>query len=195
MEPLSFEQLNKIGFIDSVATVGTSSPKKEKPAAQITIEQTHPIRSAYLERYLWERRIPLSLARLFLLEAWYQLEAKTYHALAFSNNAGGFELFDRNRYLRVPPHGPAIFSHQCQDVAIFQDALDLLTFAALYTAPVPKFPDFLILNAPIPFQAVQQIIAPYAHKHLFLPNNAFGVAFGNLATSTLPNCHDHRSLY
>jgi len=195
MEPLSFELLNKIGFIDSVATVGTSSPKKEKPAAQITIEQTHLIRSAYLERYLWERRIPLYLARLYLLEAWYRREQNIYHALAFPNNTGGFELFDRKRNFRVPPYGPTILSHQCQDIAIFRDVLDLLTFAALFTGPVLKFPDFLILNAPIPFQAVQQIIAPYTHKHLFLPNNAFGIAFTNQATHTLPNCHDHRSLY
>jgi hypothetical protein len=162
---------------------------------QVTIEQTHPIRSAYLERYLWERRITLHVARHYLLEAWYKREKNLYHALAFPNNAGGFELFDRNRHFRVQPYGPTLICYQSKDIAIFRDALDLLTFAALFAGPVKKFPDFLILNAPVAFQAVQQIIAPYTHKHLFLPNDDTGIAFGTKAASTLQYCHDHRSLY
>jgi len=161
----------------------------------VTVEQTHPIRSTYLERYLWERRIPLDVARLYLLEAWYRWEKNTYHALAFPDNAGGFELFDRNRKFHVPPFGPTFICHQSKDIAIFRSALDLLTFAALYAGPIQEFPDFLILNAPIPFRAVQQIIAPYIHKHVFLPNDGAGIAFGNQAVHTLQNCYDHRSLY
>lgn len=162
---------------------------------QITIEQTYPIRAVYLERYLWDRRIPLNVAHLFLVEAWYRRDDNTFHALAFPNNAGGFELFDRYRHLRARPSGPTLIHHQSQDIAIFREVFDLLTFAALFTGPVRNFPDFLVLNASIQFHAIQQIIAGYRHKHLFLPNDETGIAFTDQALHTLQNCHDHRSLY
>ena len=161
----------------------------------VTIDKTHPIRSTYLERHLWECRIPLHVAHRYLMEAWYRRDDNTFHALAFPNNVGGFEVFDRNRHFRVPPLGLTLITHQSQDIAIFRNVFDLLTFAALFTGPVQKFPDFLILNAPIPFQTVQQIIMSYHHKHLFLPNDAAGTAFVNQATLTLQNYHDHRTLY
>lgn len=161
----------------------------------VTVEQTHPIRSSYLERYLWERRIPLHVARLYCLEAWYSKGKNLYHALAFRSDAGGFELFDRNRHYRVPPCGPTLIRHQSQSIAVFRHVFDLLTYVAVFAGPIHQLPDLLVLNASIPFPAVQEMIAPYRYKHLFLPNDATGIAFSTLAARILPDCHDHRSIY
>lgn len=161
----------------------------------VTIDQTHPIRSSYLERYLWERRIPLHVARLYCLEAWYSRGNNHYHALAFRSDAGGFELFDRNRHYRIPPCGPTHIRNQSQSVAIFRHVFDLLTYVALFAGPIRQLPDLLVLNGPVTFPAVQEIISPYQYKHLFLPNDAAGIAFSTLAVRVLQDCHDHRSLY
>ena len=161
----------------------------------ITVEQIHPIRSGYLERYLWERRIPLHVARLYCLEAWYKRGNNLYYALAFRSDAGGFELFDRNRHYRVTPCGPTHIRHQSQSIAVFQHVFDLLTYVALFSGPIYELPDLLVLNAPVPFPVVQEMLAPYPHKHLFLPNDATGIAFSTLAIRAFKNCHDHRSLY
>jgi hypothetical protein len=161
----------------------------------VTVEQTQPIRSAHLQRWLWERRIPLHVAQLYCLEAWYYDAGKLLSALAFRNDAGGYELFHRRRRCRASPSGPSFLKSDAPSIAIFQHALDLLTFAAIFPGPVSHFPDFLVLNAPVAFPVVRPILQPYRMKHLFLPNDTFGTAFTSLAMNNLKSCHDHRRLY
>jgi len=161
----------------------------------VTVEQTHPIRSGYLERYLWERRVPLHVARLYCREAWYKRGNGVYQALAFPSGEGGFELFNRNCHYRVPPCGPTLIRNNSQSVAVFRQVFDLLTYVSLHPGPLHQLPDLLVLNAPVPFPAVREMIAPYDNKHLFLPNDATGIAFSTLTIRALGNCHDHRSIY
>ncbi len=162
---------------------------------KITIERTHLIRSAHLLQFLWERRISADVTRQYCMEAWYSRENKLYHALAFRNDAGGFELFDRYRQYRVPAAGPTLIAHHSRNVAVFRHVLDMLSFATIFPGPDGDYPDFLVLNAPVPFQAIRQIIEPYRTIHLFLPNDASAGVFSSQATSILPACKDHRPLY
>lgn len=173
----------------------TAAIKNINTAPPISIERTHPIRSNYLEHYLWERRIPLDVARLFCLEAWYNRGKNVYAALAFRNDTRGFELFDRTRHYRIPPCGPTHINNHSQSIAVFRQVVDLLTYVTIATGPISQLPDLLVLNAPITFPAIQEVISPYREKHFFLPNDAAGIAFSIQATRTLKNCHDHRSLY
>src|SRR5579859_4828872 len=141
----------------------------------VTVEQAHPIRSTYLERYLWVRRIPIHVARRYCLEAWYSRDNNHYYALAFRTDAGGFELFAPKRHYRVLPCGPTLIRQQSESLAIFRHVFDMLTYVAAFAGPTLKLPDLLVLNASIPFQAVQGMISPYRYKHLFLPNDATGI--------------------
>jgi hypothetical protein len=160
-----------------------------------TIERTHPIRSAYLQQFLWERRISIDVTRQYCLEAWYTRDNNLYHALALRNDTGGFELFDRYHQYRVPASGPTLLTHHSKDIAVFRHVLDMLSFATIFPGPGGDYPDFLVLNATVPFQAIRQIIEPYRSIHLFLPNDASASVFNNQATSILPACKDHRALY
>lgn len=169
-------------------TFGSLPPK-------VTIEQTGAIRSAYLERFLWEWRIPLDVSRRYCVEAWYTREDRLYHALAFRNDAGGFELFDKYRQYRVPASGPTLILHHSKSISVFRHVLDLMTFATIFPGPDGEYPDFLVLNAPVPFQTVREIIEPYRTAHLFLPRDAAATLFSNQAIADLPNCTDHRPLY
>jgi len=170
----------------------TNCPDKVHP---VTIEQTHSIRSSQLERLVWTRRIRLTVARHYCVEAWYKQGNSHYHALAFANDEGGFELFDSSRHYSVPPCSPTHILNHSDTIAVFRHVLDLLTYVTLFAGPVPRLPDFLVLNSPLAFPAVQQLIASYRCKHFFLPNDAAGTAFSTLALHTLPACYDHRTLY
>jgi hypothetical protein len=169
--------------------------KDNNTAPLISIERTHPIRSTYLEHFLWERRISLPVARQFCIEAWYTRGNNVYASLAFRGDAGGFELFDRNHHYRITPCGPTHIQNNSQSVAVFRDVIDLLTYVTIVPTPIAQLPDFLILNAPVAFPAVQEIISHYRYKHLFLPNDAAGIAFSTQAIRMLPNCFDQRCLY
>jgi hypothetical protein len=162
---------------------------------RIAVEQPHSIRSGDLERYLWERRIPLPVARLYCLEATYNSDNKHRHALAFPNDAGGIELFEGNRHYRVSPFSPTHIRQQSRTITVFRHTFDLLTYATITPAPISHTTDFLILNTSVAFSTVRNIIAPYPHKHLLLPNDAAGIAFTTLAAIAFPHCQDYRSLY
>lgn len=161
----------------------------------IAIERTHPIRSTYLENYLWERWIPLNVAREYCIEAWYTRSNNVYATLALDNNGGDFELFNRNHQYRIPASGPTHIRHSSRSIAVFRHALDLLTYVSFMSIPASRIIDLLVLNAPVAFPVLQDLLAGYHEQHLFLPNDAAGILFANQAVRTLPQFEDHRSLY
>jgi len=167
---------------------------KNAPPA-ITIERTHPIRSTYLENFLWERRIPLNVAREYCMEAWYSRRNRTYATLALPNDVGGFELFDRYRRNSIQPSGPTHIRHGAKSLAIFRHALDLLTYVSFISVPASRITGLLVLNAPVAFPVLQETLATYREIHLFLPNDAAGILFSTQAIRVFPECHDHRSMY
>lgn len=160
-----------------------------------TIDRIRPIQSVYLEQYLWQRRIILDVAHIFCKEAWYYKDEAIYHAIALPNDAGGFELFDPNRTIRIPPHGPTLIRLRGQQIAVFRDVFDTLTYISICSIPIPKLPDLLILNGPIPFEAIVSTISPYKTQQLFLPNDAFGIAFSTQAAKSLLRIQDYRNIY
>ncbi|MDO6431546.1 hypothetical protein Q4E93_13155 [Flavitalea sp. BT771] len=164
-------------------------------AEDITIVETRPIHSAFLDRYLWTRRIALPVAHIYCLEACYTRAGQTYQALAFRCDDGGYELYTQRHHYRVPNNSPTHIIRQSHSIAVFRNVFDLLTFATIFTEPAQAFPDFLVLNGPVPFHAVGEQLKPYRYKHLFLPHDPAGIAFTNLAAASQEGIHDHRSLY
>lgn len=63
-----------------------------RPKTPPVIESVGAITDRMLEAYLATRGIPLDLARLHLKEIAYQVGGNGYKALAFANDAGGFEV-------------------------------------------------------------------------------------------------------
>ncbi len=165
------------------------------PEGNITIEQTHPVRSYLLKQLVWERRILAEVTQLYCVEAYFTRNAKPYLGLGFRCDAGGYELFDKRHHYRVPPHSPTLLSHQGADIAVFRHVFDLLTFASIFSSSQTDFPDFLVLNSPVPFCEVFPLLSGYHSKHLFLPNDPAGSTLTELAVASLKGCHDHRSLY
>jgi hypothetical protein len=210
------------------------------PPENIRIDDIHPIRSLYLDQYLWQQRISPHVAHHYCREAWYIHEHRTFNALAFHNNAGGVELFNRHHHYRTGPCGPTLITRHSpslapcnpdpisgysssiapcspdliprhypsvtpcnsspitrhsSSVAIFRDLFDCLSFATILHGSAQPLPDFLVLNAHIPFPAIHQQLQPYRHLHLFLPNDDAGKAFVRLARRSFPDCQDNSPLY
>ncbi|TAE62099.1 MAG: hypothetical protein EAZ89_00030, partial [Bacteroidetes bacterium] len=71
------------------ARVQSSTPNpRDKPV----IDRIGEIADRSLERYLGSRAIPVDLARRYLSEMDYRIGADKFRALAFANNAGGYEV-------------------------------------------------------------------------------------------------------
>ena len=106
---------------------GIDAPLRDKPV----IERVSAIADRRLEQYLRDRAIPVDLARAYLCELEYRVGKAQFRALAFANDAGGYEV-------RSPTFkgslGPKDIRYLPQagrdDVAVFEGVYDFLSVLA-----------------------------------------------------------------
>jgi hypothetical protein len=171
-------------------------PADSDETRKLEVVRTYALRSEYLIRYLWERRIPILVARKFCSEAEYTFDQKTfYYAVAFPSDAGGFNL--RNKYHKYSssPKSPTYFCNGSKDLAVFEGFFDMLTFVALLNCPHYHLPDLLVLNGASFFSAFVWLMDTYDTKHLFLDNDPTGDILTQAALARKNGYVDHRLLY
>jgi hypothetical protein len=92
------------------------------------------IQNPALENYLRSRALPIDLARLYFSEAVYRYEEREYRALAFANDAGGYEI-------RSPSFKGTLGSKALRfipsttvrgDAVVFEGAMDFISALAHY---------------------------------------------------------------
>jgi hypothetical protein len=140
------QQLNQTNDISRVLTtiagvVGSSaaSPIILPPVQPIL--QSHPpiieslgiITDRALSEYVVSRGISLDLARQYLKEVAYQVEGNHYKALAFANDAGGFEVRSPN-FKGTLGHKDITYlaKNGSRDVAVFEGFFDFLSILSYY---------------------------------------------------------------
>jgi hypothetical protein len=116
----------------TIATLPAILPVKALPI----IESVASIDDRLLEAYLNSRAIPVDLARVYLKQIAYRVGGKSYRALAFPNDAGGFEV--RNPHFKgtigkkdltyIPQAGVSASTH----TAVFEGFFDFLSVLAHY---------------------------------------------------------------
>jgi len=161
----------------------------------LTLVRSYPIRSFYLFRYLWERRIPPEVANRYCEEAEYTFGPKPYYAICFKNDLGGYELRNKFHKYSIAPKAPSLLSHSAPDVAVFEGFFDMLTFVAFVNRPIEELPDLLVLNSVVMMKRCLTLLETYATKHLYLDNDARGSEYTQLAQKSCPGFIDHRGLY
>lgn len=120
----------------------------EAPREKPVIDSVSPITDRLLEAYLAERAIPLHLARTYLQEIVYRVGNRSYRALAFGNDAGGYEI--RNPGFKGTLGTKDItylVENPCRaDASVFEGAFDFLSALAYYGRERPKS-NILVLNS------------------------------------------------
>lgn len=171
----------------------------------IRIVAERPLRKHYLQQYVESRGISFSLAGRFLKEVDYTLYGKTYTALGFQNDAGGYEL--RNRYFKGSsmPKAPTILlltGEQKplpeQKLAVFEGFFSMLSFLMLQEEGrlFAENPDhILVLNSLAFLNKTQDILMAYGHTDLYLDGDTAGQKATELALSWKENKTDRRYLY
>jgi hypothetical protein len=161
---------------------------------KLEVSRTYALRSEYLLRYLWERRIPILVARKFCREAEYTFDHQTfYYAIAFPSDAGGYNL--RNKYHKYSPKSPTYFCNGSKNIAVFEGFFDMMTFVGLLNCPDHQLPDLLVLNGTGFFHAFVWLMDTYDTKHIFLDNDPTGDALTQSALARKNGYLDHRPLY
>jgi len=159
--PVSFHKPPKLPF----AQVETT------PA--ITITEVKPIRSPALFAYLRSRKISIEIALEYCCQVQYSIGPKSFYALGFKNNAGGYEI--RNKYFKgsSSPKDFRLIKKGFDQLCIFEGFFDFLSFLTL-TKSHQMNADYLVLNSLSFFEKALMLSAEYAVKRLYLDRDIAG---------------------
>ncbi len=179
-----------------VNTIIHSSNAKEKDAPKIEVIKVKELESQKLLAYIASRRIPFSIAKQFLKEVTYTNAGKTFYALGFQTDAGGYELRSAHFKGSSSPKYYTQFKNGCDRLCVFEGFMDFLSFITILQSAVkPINYDFLILNS-LSFVTVSiELMKDYPAVHLYLDNNEPGDKNTAEIKSLIAGAEDKRSLF
>ena len=129
--------------------------------------------------YLSKRSIDLDIARQECREAHYTCHGKSYYAIAFPNEAGGYEI--RNPYYKgcIAPKAVSLVTQgQSDSICLFEGFMDYLSFLTLRKRERLSVPcygaDLLVLNSVNNLPKVLQRLKTYKHIYCYLDNDDAG---------------------
>lgn len=127
--------------------------------------------SALLD-YLAERGIDLDTARVHCLEVDYRVADKSYFAVGFRNDTGGWEL--RNRYFKgCTSKAPTTRRGDYPTCLVFEGFMDYLSFLTLKHNPTPLH-DIAVLNSVTNLAKTVPFIASHERVYTYLDNDEAG---------------------
>ena len=158
-----------------VNTIIHSSDVEEKESPKIEVVKVKDLASPGLLAYISSRRIPFSIANQFLKEVTYTNAGKTFYALGFKTDAGGYELRSVHFKGSSSPKYFTHFENGSDTLCIFEGFMDFLSFITIQQeSDMPVDYDFLILNS-LSFVTVSiEKMKSYPAVHLYLDNNEPG---------------------
>lgn len=156
--------------------------ERKQPTSPIEIRKIQPLQNPALIDYLRSRNIPPQMAVHYVQEMYYRIGDKPYFALAFKNDAGGYEL--RNPRFKGST-SPKDITHIRQSgkkndsCFVFEGVMDYLSFIAIRQKTNPTYPcldwqDYVILNSTTNVDKALYPLAEYEHIHCLLDNDDAG---------------------
>lgn len=175
----------RISGTPSFPFLGNSNPVPPHRESAITIEKVRPLENPALLAYLTERGIDLDTARKHCSEVHYRVADKSYFAVGFRNDAGGWEL--RNRYFKgCTSKAPTTRKADCPTCLVFEGFMDYLSHLTLKHASKPLH-DVVMLNSVTNLVKAVPFIASHEQVYAYLDNDEAG----RKATAELKTaCHN-----
>lgn len=172
----------------------TQKPFQE-PESPIKVVSEKPVTSFFLHRYLYQRRIPLDLAKQYCREASYELYNRQYFAIAFKNNSGGYEL--RNAFFKgsSAPKDITTFEIGAKEICVFEGFFDFLSFMAVTQNSGQIQSDFIVLNSVSLFEKARPFMERHEVINLYFDQDKTGQNYTRYALSLSQKYKDKSNLY
>ncbi|WP_018629577.1 toprim domain-containing protein [Niabella aurantiaca] len=149
-------------------------PDKPENNKTIKILSAHPVNSLSLVRYLHYRRIPLAIAEQYLSEVRYQLGDRTYYALGFKNDSGGYELRNEKFKGSSSPKDVTFIDNGAKELAVFEGSFNFLSYLTMYYKQEQQESNFMILNSTAFFEKSLPKMREHDKVHLYMDNDKTG---------------------
>lgn len=155
----------------SISSFIGKNPALQRPPS-IIVERVRPLENPALRDYLMERGIDLDTARVHCSEVHYRVTNKSYFAVGFRNDAGGWEL--RNRYFKGCT-SKALTTHRSDypTCLVFEGFMDYLSYLTLKCNPNPPH-NFAVLNSVTNLDKAVPFIASHEQVYAYLDNDEAG---------------------
>jgi hypothetical protein len=180
-------------FLQPHSVSGKEQPKKCESRIEILSERI--ISALALERYLTQRRIPISIAQEYCKEVTYKLNDREYYSIGFKNNSGGYEL--RNQYYKASssPKDIKTFSVGAKEAVVFEGFFDFLSFIAIQKNLPGIKADVVVLNSISFFEKARHFMEQHKHVKLYLDHDETGQNCTRYALSLSNKYKDESGLY
>jgi len=135
--------------------------------------------------FLTERGIDLAAARAHCSEVHYRVAGKSYFAIGFRNDAGGWELRNPQFKGSSAPKNITTFDRHGDTALLFEGFFDLLSYLTLQHESDPTA-DTAVLNSVVNLPRALPFLARHTTIHAFLDNDEAGRLTLERLRSTLP---------
>jgi len=138
---------------------------------KLEIISVQSLTNPYLLRYIAERGTSLSIANRFCSEVHYNNTNRTYYAIGFADDAGGWEI--RSPYFKgcIAPKAITTVSKGTDHLQIFEGFMDFLSWQALNSSSTC---DAIVLNSLALLPHIQEKIKGYKQVESFLDSDGAG---------------------
>lgn len=163
--------------------------------SKLVVLADRPLYQYALKDYLHSRSIPVAVAERFCREVDYQLSGSRYFGIGFKNDAGGWEIRNKNYKQSSAPKEITCLGSGASTVHVFEGFMDFLSWQCLHPYTDPASMDFVVLNGAGMMERALPFLEQHLHKHLWLDRDVTGKAYTQYAMSKGNGYFDESPLY
>jgi hypothetical protein len=155
---------------------------KEDAGVKLNILGVKPLSSYELNQYILSRKIPLSIARQYCIEAEFEIFKKQF-AVGFKNDQGGYEL--RNSYFKGSslPKDSTFINNGSSILNVTEGFFSFLSDVTMIICQKRSLPNFLILNGTGFFEKKIPLMREHDRVNLLLDHGKGGRRFTEMGLS------------
>jgi prophage maintenance system killer protein len=170
--------------------------KAEDDDAVLKVIFVSPVNSYALKNYLLARKIEPAVSDKYCCEVAYSIGDKSYYAIGFKNDAGGYELRNPNFKASSSPKDVTFVNNGAKELTVFEGFFNFLSYESLCYKNEQQASNFLVLNSTSFFEKSTELMQRHERVHLFLDNDRTGLKFTTNALALDKNkFKDQRQLY
>jgi len=163
--------------------------------AKLVVTDVRPLYAYPFKNYLHERSIPVAVADAFCKEVSYQIGGRMYYGIGFQNDAGGWEIRNKNFKQSSAPKEITCLGSGAGPVHVFEGFMDFLSYVTLHPYQDPRPVDFVVLNGAGLFDRALPFLERHSSVHLWLDRDVTGLAYRDYALSLGSRYVDESGLY
>jgi DNA primase len=181
---------HQLPFFEPVEQVGRKASEDK-----LMVKDVRPLYSYPLKNYLHERSIPVVVADQFCVEVSYQIKGGAYYGIGFKNDAGGYEIRNKNFKQSSSPKDITILDYGSKSVQVFEGFFDFLSWQTLQPDAERQQQNSVVLNGAGMFDRALPFLELQAEVGLWLDRDVTGRAFTEYAMSLGKKFRDESGLY